>query len=105
MTIKKMYCSECGIAVEGNFRSGIFSSLDRETLDFIFLFLKAEGSIKDLERELGVSYPTVKARISDMVQKVKLLDDERAAGEKEARKKEKEKSGAEEKVRSLYKKF
>jgi len=49
--------------VEGHFELSKFNRLHPEQLAFLELFLKARGNIKEVERELGLSYPTVRARL------------------------------------------
>jgi len=53
--------------VEGHFELSKFNRLDPEQLGFLELFLKARGNIKEVERELGLSYPTVRARLDSLL--------------------------------------
>src|SRR6266481_2943304 len=65
--ISRMVCSECRISIEGDFSiPGIFR-LNRAQIDFVEVFLKNRGVIREVERELGVSYPTVRARLDDVI--------------------------------------
>lgn len=66
--IVRLQCGGCGSALEGNFTLGRFQRLTREQLAFVEVFLKCRGKIKDVEEELGISYPTVVARLNDVVQ-------------------------------------
>jgi hypothetical protein len=59
----RLQCTSCGTAVEGHFELSKFNRLDPEQLAFLELFLRARGNIKEVERELGLSYPTVRARL------------------------------------------
>ncbi len=54
-------CNDCGIRVEGPFEFNEFSQLTSDLLHFLRIFVHSEGRIKDMEKSLGVSYPTVKA--------------------------------------------
>jgi hypothetical protein len=54
-------CNDCGIRVEGPFELNEFSRLTSDLLHFLRIFVHCEGRIKDMEKSLGVSYPTVKA--------------------------------------------
>ena len=63
----RLQCTSCGTAVEGHFELSKFSRLDPEQLAFLELFLKARGNIKEVERELGLSYPTVRARLDALL--------------------------------------
>jgi hypothetical protein len=53
--------------VEGHFELSKFNRLDPEQLAFLELFLRARGNIKEVERELGLSYPTVRARLDALL--------------------------------------
>jgi hypothetical protein len=53
--------------VEGHFELSKFNRLDPEHLAFLELFLRARGNIKEVERELGLSYPTVRARLDALL--------------------------------------
>lgn len=63
----RLTCGGCGTAIEGRFGLGRFARLNREQLQFAEAFLKCRGKIKDVEQELGVSYPTVIARLDQLV--------------------------------------
>jgi hypothetical protein len=55
------------VSVEGRFEQGPLARLSREELSFVEVFLRARGKIKDVEEELGLSYPTVVSRLSDVL--------------------------------------
>jgi hypothetical protein len=59
-------CDACGIKVEGRFSAGVWAQLDESQLRFVQLFVHCEGNIRDMEKALGVSYPTVKALLADI---------------------------------------
>lgn len=56
-----------GVVIEGEFMPNEFALLDGEALDYLRLFVKVRGNLKELERILGVSYPTVRARFDAML--------------------------------------
>lgn len=60
MVITKMHCPSCGTDVSGEYSPCKFCLLDEKNLNFIETFLRCRGSIKEVEKALGVSYPTVK---------------------------------------------
>ncbi len=68
LRIARLRCDTCGSTIDGNFTLGRFQRLTREQLQFVEVFLKCRGKIKDVEDELGVSYPTVVARLNEVVQ-------------------------------------
>ncbi len=55
------------MAVEGRFDAGPLARLNRDQLSFVETFLRARGKIKDVEEELGISYPTVVSRLNDVL--------------------------------------
>ncbi|MBI2972449.1 MAG: DUF2089 domain-containing protein [Armatimonadetes bacterium] len=63
LEVVRLQCTSCRTSVEGHFELSRFSRLDPEQLAFLELFLKARGNLKDVERELGLSYPTVRNRL------------------------------------------
>ena len=63
LEVTRLQCTSCGTAVEGHFELSRVSRLEPEQLAFLELFLKARGNLKDVERELGLSYPTVRNRL------------------------------------------
>jgi hypothetical protein len=67
LEVVRLQCTSCGTAVEGHFELSKFNRLDPEQLGFLELFLKARGNIKEVERELGLSYPTVRARLDSLL--------------------------------------
>jgi len=59
-------CIQCGTRIEGHFSLCRFCNLTQEQKNFIEIFIKCRGNIKDVEKELGVSYPTVRNRLEDV---------------------------------------
>jgi len=68
LTITKLACYHCHTKIEGDFALSRFCRLPADHLEFVEVFLKCRGSIKDVERELGVSYPTVRNRLDTVLQ-------------------------------------
>lgn len=63
----KLACSTCGTNIESEFSFSKFEQLTPGQLNFAEIFIKCRGSIKEAEKELGISYPTVKAKLNDVV--------------------------------------
>lgn len=74
LSITRLQCRGCGTSIEGDFNVGRFGRLNREQLALLESFLRARGNAKELERELKVSYPTVRARIDLLVRALGLAD-------------------------------
>ncbi len=74
LTITRLHCRSCGTALEGEFGVGRFGRLDREQMSLLESFLRSRGNLKEMERELGISYPTVRGRVDSLVRALGLSD-------------------------------
>ncbi len=74
LTITRLHCRSCGTALEGEFGVGRFGRLDRDQMSLLESFLRARGNLKEMERELGISYPTVRGRVDALVRALGLSD-------------------------------
>jgi len=74
LTITRLHCRSCGTALEGEFGVGRFGRLDREQMHLLESFLRSRGNLKEMERELGISYPTVRGRVDALVRALGLAD-------------------------------
>lgn len=63
----RLSCSTCGTVIESEFELSRFELLNKQQLNFVEIFLKNRGSIKDVERDMGISYPTVRAKLNDVI--------------------------------------
>ncbi len=63
----KLKCCKCGTVIENEFEISKFEYLGDEQLRFLETFIKCRGNIKDVEKELGISYPTVRAKLDDVI--------------------------------------
>lgn len=70
MEIQTLYCNECQTTVEGHFHVSKFNYLEVETQYFIEIFIKNRGNIKAIEKELNISYPTVKKLLDETIMKL-----------------------------------
>lgn len=75
LTITRLHCRSCGTALEGEFGVGRFGRLDREQMRLLESFLRSRGNLKEMERELGISYPTVRGRVDALVRALDLSED------------------------------
>jgi hypothetical protein len=67
LEVTRLHCAECDTTIEGRFSVGRFGRLSREQLGLLETFLRARGNLRDLERELGISYPTVRNRLEALI--------------------------------------
>ena len=65
LAVTRLHCGNCETQIEGRFRLGRFQRLSADQLAFLEVFVKNRGIIKEVEAELGISYPTVRARLDD----------------------------------------
>ncbi len=65
--VARLACARCGTSVEGKFGTGRLGRLTREEQAFVEVFLECRGKIKDVEHRLNISYPTVVARLEQVV--------------------------------------
>jgi hypothetical protein len=64
--VTRVSCYNCDTVIEGHFQLCKFCKLTAEQKTFVDVFIKCRGNIKEVEKELGVSYPTVKNRLEDV---------------------------------------
>ncbi|HHZ18244.1 MAG TPA: DUF2089 domain-containing protein [Acholeplasmataceae bacterium] len=67
LTITKLHCHRCGIEISGDFALPAINKLSREQLTFVLMFLKNQGNIKAVEKEMNISYPTVKKILNEVL--------------------------------------
>ncbi|QSO46178.1 DUF2089 domain-containing protein [Alicyclobacillus mengziensis] len=68
MDITELTCPECQTRVEGVFAGSALHRLTTEQLQFVEVFLRCRGNIKEVERDLKISYPTVRSRLDQVIQ-------------------------------------
>lgn len=67
LAVTRLRCGECGTTIEGEFGVGRFGRLTRDQTQVLESFLRSRGNLREMERELGISYPTVRARVEALV--------------------------------------
>ncbi len=80
--VTKLEFPESGVNIEGHFRLNEFALLPPDNLEFLRLYIKVRGNLKEVERILGLSYPTIRSRFEDLL---KALGYEAEASDAEAR--------------------
>ena len=68
LVVTRLRCNHCETSIEGSFEVSKFAKLSKEHLEFVEIFLKSRGNIKEVERELGISYPTVRGRLDAVLE-------------------------------------
>ena len=77
LALTRLSCESCGTELSGTFASCEFCALSPEDREVLRVFLASRGNMKDLERHLGVSYPTARARFDALLARIGI---ERPAG-------------------------
>jgi hypothetical protein len=67
LVVTRLHCDACDTTIEGRFVGGPFAHLDNEQLNFIEVFIRCEGKINRMETELGLSYPTIRNRLHEVI--------------------------------------
>lgn len=100
--VVKLQCENCDTALEGRFSLSKFNYLTTEQLYFIELFVKNRGNIKSVEKEMDLSYPTIKKMLDDVIIGLGYKpDDQEDAPKSKEKDKEKEKEPEGPKVSKL----
>jgi len=74
MVIERVRLTEKGIAIEGNFELPQLARLSMEDQIFVTAFVRSHGSIKEMERIFGVSYPTIKSRLARIASSLEFVE-------------------------------
>lgn len=64
----RLKCDSCGTVIENSFDFPPLMRLSKEHMEFAEVFLRSRGNIKDVEKELGISYPTVRAKLDQVIE-------------------------------------
>jgi hypothetical protein len=67
LQVTRLYCPNCDTTLEGHFALGRFYQLAPDQLAFIETFVRCEGKINRVGEEMGISYPTVRSRLTDVI--------------------------------------
>ena len=67
LKVVKLHCDHCKTSIEGSFELDKFSYLSKEEKLFIEIFIKNRGNIKEIEKDLGISYPTVRRNLDQVI--------------------------------------
>lgn len=67
LTVTKLHCEHCNIEIAGDFTYNSLLKLTKEQLTFVMVFLRNQGSIKGVEKDLNISYPTVKKILTEIL--------------------------------------
>ena len=83
MVVEQVRLTESEIAIQGSFDLPPLARLSAEDQVFIMVFVRSHGSIKEMERAFGISYPTVKNRLNRISGQLELVETDPAPGQSE----------------------
>ncbi len=84
MDVVALKCPVCGTGVTGRFEIDGLFALSKEQMDFVKIFLKNRGNLSEVQKELGISYPTARNRLNEIVKALGYdVKDEEKASERE----------------------
>lgn len=67
LTITEVRCARCATEVRSQYQPCPFCRLSAEQMSFVVLFLQSRGNLTELEKALGVSYPTIRAKLEEIL--------------------------------------
>jgi len=84
LSITRFHCRNCDTTIDGHFDIGRFGRLSAEQMNFLEVFVRCEGKLSRMEPELELSYPTLRARLTEIIRSLgfavgpetKLINDE-----------------------------
>lgn len=71
LNVSEFCCPSCSTKVSGQFVLPVLAQLSKEDQEFALQFILFSGSLKDMANKMGVSYPTVRNRLDDLIEKLK----------------------------------
>lgn len=74
IVVERVRLVDKGIAIEGNFELPQLARLAMDDQVFVTAFIRAHGSIKEMERIFGVSYPTIKSRLTRIANSLEFVE-------------------------------
>lgn len=74
--VSQLACEHCGTQVSGHYGLPVLLQLAQDEQQFVLQFVLASGSLKEMAAHMGISYPTVRNRLDDIIDKIKQLQNE-----------------------------
>jgi hypothetical protein len=74
--VRELSCPQCDTRVQGQYALPLILQLKADEQDFLMKFLKASGSLKEMAKQLGYSYPKVRKMLDDLIERVNFLEEQ-----------------------------
>ena len=71
LKVKSLICEQCQTEIQGEYELPVLTRLSLEDQSFILEFIKSSGSLKEMARLLHLSYPTVRNRLDEIIERLK----------------------------------
>jgi hypothetical protein len=76
LNITSLQCPDCGVELRNTFKLSTFGRLDEEQMNFLLSFLRHRGNLKNLQEEIGLSYPTARKRLEELLVTLEITQEE-----------------------------
>ena len=70
LSVKSLHCAECDTTISGQFEVHPILRLTAEEQQFVIAFIRCSGSLKQMAADMGLSYPTVRNILDDIISKL-----------------------------------
>lgn len=74
LVVSELSCPACETVISGNYSLPVLLQLSVEEQEFLFQFIRTSGSLKQMAKRLGKSYPTVRNKLDDILEKIDQLE-------------------------------
>lgn len=70
LAVTRLHCRNCDTTIDGRFDPGRLGRLTADQVTFVETFVRCEGKLNRMEREVGLSYPTLRARLTEVIRQM-----------------------------------
>ena len=74
LKVGRLFCETCPTEVCGSFELPLLAKLTEKEQQFVIDFIKSSGSLKDMSKNMGISYPTVRNILDDLIDKLNNME-------------------------------
>lgn len=83
LNITSLQCPDCGVELRNTFEQSAFDRLGSDQMNFLLSFLRYRGNLKSLQEEMGISYPTAKKRLDELLIALEIAPEETSIAKQE----------------------
>jgi hypothetical protein len=85
LTVTELHCSDCGTQIRGAYQPCTFCRLTPEQSNFLLMFVRTRGNLSEVEKQLGISYPTLRGKLDEVIRVLTPAEPEPASVEADSR--------------------